>query len=604
MSESGVSPNQSATPSSGSDVIATPAKARPDLRLLVPTIVLVLFWAVTEASYRLEMGMFYRFLTRMVTLLVFLLFFLAWGFTRRHFTFGQRLFAFVMILGSMFVGGAIGHPATGTFATAMMGLPIVLTLSLAWLWMTRRRVATIELAGIGAACVAVFGMIALLRWDGMDGRQRALMSWRWTPSPEEQFLQQTSQPAVAGTVGQTVLEETADDWSSFRGGSREGEVRGVALGDWSQGIPKEVWRRRVGPAWSSIIAIGDYLFTQEQRDKREAVVCYEAATGKEVWVHSPEDSADRFEDSLSGTGPRATPTFHAGRLYTYGAKGHLDCLDAMTGKSFWTKSLFAITGAAVPQWGAATSPTIVDDKVLVFVGGKQGNSLLALDRQNGEQLWQAGGGPTSYSTPQVMTIAGVRQIVMHDDAGLRGLQVEDGKLLWDHPSPNAGSFQPMLQPHLLGNDHLLVNWDSGLLYLKLNKTDGKWNAEPQWASNRMKPSFNEFFIHKGYIYGLDDGILACVDVEKGQRVWKRGRYGFGQMLLLPEIDELLVLSEQGDVIRVAADPKEHREIARFKAVEGKTWNHPLLARGRLVVRNSEEMACFDITPPTTTARLD
>lgn len=378
----------------------------------------------------------------------------------------------------------------------------------------------------------------------------------------------------------------------------------MSLGDWSQQLPKEVWRRRVGPAWSSIIAIGDYLFTQEQRDKREAVVCYEAATGKEVWVHSPEDSADRFEDSLSGTGPRATPTFYAGRLYAYGAKGNLDCLDAMTGKSFWTKSLFTITGATVPQWGAATSPTIVDDKVLVFVGGKQGKSLLALDRQSGEQLWQAGGGTTSYSTPQVMTIAGVRQVVMHDDAGLRGLQIEDGKVLWDHPSPNAGSFQPMLQPHLLGDDHLLVNWDSGLLYSKLSNTAGKWNAEPQWASNRMKPSFNEFVIHKGHIYGLDDGILACVDVEKGQRVWKRGRYGFGQMLLLPEIDELLVLSEQGDVIRVAADPTAHREIARFKAVEGKTWNHPLLARGRLVVRNSEEMACFDVTPPTTTARLD
>lgn len=211
MSESRESPNESKIPSSGSEAITNSAKARPDLRLLIPTIVLIVFWAVTEASYRLEMGMFYRFLTRMLTLLVFLLFFMAWGFSRRHFTFGQRLFAFVMILGAMFVGGALGHPATGTFATAMMGLPIVLTLSIGWLWMTRRRAATVELAGIGAACVAVFGIISLLRWDGMDGRQRALMSWRWTPSPEEQFLQQTSQPAVARVVEQTVLEETADD---------------------------------------------------------------------------------------------------------------------------------------------------------------------------------------------------------------------------------------------------------------------------------------------------------------------------------------------------------------------------------------------------------
>ncbi|MDB5344564.1 MAG: outer membrane protein assembly factor BamB [Schlesneria sp.] len=581
---------------------------RPPLKLLVPTLVLIIYWVVTEASYRLEMGMFYRFITRMIVLLLFLLFFLAWGFSRRHFTFGQRLSAFIMMIGTMFVAGAVGHPATGTAATAMMGLPIVITLSIAWLWLTRRSRFTVELAGIGLACVAVFGTISLLRWDGMDGRQRALLTWRWTPNPEERFLQQASQPpavvAAQATADQPVLEESAEDWSSFRGGNREGEVRGVRFSDWNQSPPKEVWRRRVGPGWSSIIAIGDYLFTQEQRDKREAVVCYDAATGHEVWVHSSDGSADRFEDSLSGTGPRATPTFHEGRIYAYGAKGSLDCMDAMTGKSHWAKSLFAITGAAVPQWGSATSPAVIDDKVLVFVGGKQGNSLLALDRKTGDQLWQAAGGTTSYSTPQVMTIADRRQIVMHDDAGLRGLQLEDGKVLWDHPSPNAGSFQPMLQPHLLANDRLLVNWDSGLLCLKISSTDDKWQTESQWTSNRLKPSFNEFAIHKGYIYGLDDGILACADLEKGQRIWKRGRYGFGQMLLLPEIDELLVLSEQGEVIRVAADPTELRELGRFKAIEGKTWNHPMLAHGRLIVRNSEEMACFAVTLPTVTANLD
>jgi hypothetical protein len=162
----------------------------------------------------------------------------------------------------------------------------------------------------------------------------------------------------------------------------------------------------------------------------------------------------------------------------------------------------------------------------------------------------------------------------------------------------------MLQPHLLGEDHLLVNWDSGLLYLRLRNTDAKWQVESVWTSNRMKPSFNEFAVHKGYVYGLDDGILACVNLETGQRVWKRGRYGFGQMLLLPEIDELLVLSEKGEVIRVAADPTEHREIARFKAIEGKTWNHPLLTHDHLVVRNSEEMACFHLVPSAAAKPVD
>lgn len=587
----------------------TIASVRPPLKLLVPTLVLIVFWIVTETSYRLEMGMFYRFITRVIAMLLLFLFFLIWGFTRRHYSFGQRLAAFLMIMGTMFLAGAVGHATTGIPATAMIGLPIVLTASIAWLWFTRRRGVRLEFTGIGLACVLVFGTISLLRWDGMDGRQRAQLSWRWTPSREERFLQQSPQSSVAVVAEriatpETVLEETAADWNSFRGGLREGEVRDVKFGDWSQSPPREAWRRRVGPAWSSVIAIGDYLFTQEQRDKREATICYDAATGNEVWVHSPNNPADRFDDALSGTGPRATPTFHDNRIYAYGAKGHLDCLNAVTGKPHWDKSLFEMTGAKVPQWGSATSPTIVDDLVLVFVGGKQSNSLLALDRITGEQRWQAPGGTVSYSSPQVMTLAGTRQIIMHDDAGLSGLQIEDGKVLWTHPSPNAGSFQPMLQPHLIGEDQLLVNWDAGLLCLKFQNTDGKWQIDPVWTSNRMKPSFNEFAIHKGYIYGLDDGILACADLQKGQRTWKRGRYGFGQMLLLPELNELLVLTEQGDVVRVAADSKEHREIGRFKAIEGKTWNHPLLAHGRLIVRNSEEMACFEITPPVSTANKD
>lgn len=573
---------------------------RPSLKLVVPTIALLIYWGVTEASYQLEMGMFYRFITRVIALLLLLLFFLGWGLTRRHFTVRQRLIAFVTIIGTMFVGGALGHSSTGTFATAMMGLPLVITSSILWLWGTRHRGARVELAGIGIASVLIFGFISLLRWDGLDGRQRTELSWRWTPSPEEQFLRNGNHPVAATIAPQTaVLEESASDWSSFRGGAREGVVTGVQLGDWSESVPRERWRRRVGPGWSSVIAVGDYLFTQEQRGDSEAVVSYSAATGDEVWVHLPSETHERFDDSLSGAGPRSTPTFHEGRIYAYGAKGRLECLDAATGKSYWAHSLFTLASASVPQWGAATSPIIVDDKVVVFVGGKQDNGLLAFDRLTGERLWNAPGGTISYSSPQLLTLAGERQIVIHDDAGLNGIRVDDGKVLWSHASPNAGSFQPMLQPHQIDGDRLLVNWDSGLLCLQIHRDGDTWRSEELWKSNRLKPSFNEFVIFGEHIFGLDDGILCCVDLQRGQRLWKRGRYGFGQMLLLPDSRELLILSERGVVVRVAADSHEHRELGQFKAIEGKTWNHPTLAHGSLIVRNSEEMASFDIANLTT-----
>jgi outer membrane protein assembly factor BamB len=579
-----------------------PQVVRSGLRLVVPTLVLVAYWALTEASYRIEAGMFYRFVTRIILLLSMSIYFLGWGLTRRHFTFVQRSLIFAMVLAGVIVGGIAGHPSTGIIPTAMIGVPIVLSLSIAWLWVSRHLGARMELTGIGFMIVAVFSVISQLRWDGLDGRQRTELSWRWTPSAEERFLQQAdARPSTSALSIHPPLVESAADWPSFRGGSRESVVVGVELCDWAANPPRELWRRRIGPGWSSVIAIDDRLFTQEQRVEKEAVVCYDASTGQETWVHIPQSGGERFNESLSGTGPRATPTFHDNRIYAYGATGTFECLDAVTGELIWSHLLFSEFDAAVPQWGSASSPTIVDDLVVVFAGGKNGNSLLAFDRKSGELRWRAPGSRVSYSSPQVMTIVNVRQIVMHDTEGLRGLTIAEGKILWKHLSPYAVSFEPMLQPHLIDNDRLIVNWDAGLICFKVGRDGENWNLEEVWKSNKMKPSFNDFAIHDGHIYGLDDGILCCIDLIKGQRQWKRGRYGFGQLLMLPEQNELLVLTERGDVVRVALDHNELREIGSFKAIEGKTWNHPILVRGKLIVRNGEEMACFDIAASTATA---
>ena len=590
--ESNLLPNNSST---AGDVVPGTPLLRPPLRLVAPTLVLVLYWVLTEASFRVEMGMFYRFVSRMALLVAMLLYFLGWGFTRRHFTVLQRLLAFVMILTAMFVAGAGGHQSTGVFAAALIGLPIVISLSVAWLWISRHRAPRVELSGIGIVSIVVFGCIALLRWDGLDGRQRTELSWRWTPSPEERFLKQDLvKPAISADDRRPVLRESPADWVSFRGGEKESVVVGVELQDWSATPPREIWRRRVGPGWSSIIAVGDELFTQEQRGDKEAVVCYDAKTGQEIWIHSPSDAGGRFEEKLSGTGPRATPAYHENRIYVFGATGNFECLDVATGELHWSHLLFSMTGASIPQWGSASSPTIVDDLVVVFVGGQHDNSLLAFDRLSGKPRWQSGGGGVSYSSPQVMTIAGERQIVMHDNEGLNGIQIQDGKRLWKHAGPPAVGFEPMIQPHLIPQDRLIINWDSGLLCLQVRRVSETWKTDEVWKSTRMKPSFNDFAIHGDQIYGLDDGIFCCVDLSNGQRKWKRGRYGFGQLLMLQDLNEILVLTERGEIVRVAIDPNEHRELGRFKAIEGKTWNHPLLAHGRLIVRNGEEIACFAV----------
>ncbi len=588
------------TPAASLDVDPKPLPAsaaqRRPLSLWLPTLALVGYWIVDEGGRHIDLAMFHRFISRFIALLVLLLFFLAWGFTRRHFSFKQRLAAFAIIVGTMIVAGLAADPTVHVFGMGMMGLPIVLTLATLWLWVTRQRSSRVELAGIAVASLVVFGTIALLRWDGLDGLQRSQMSWRWTPTAEQQFLTaHKARGKSAETTSVTVpTDVTVADWTSFRGGERENVVAGVHLGDWDAASPKELWRRRIGPAWSSFIAIGDALLTQEQRGAHEAVVCYSAKDGSEIWAHL---SDDRFEETLSGTGPRATPSAAKDRVVAYGAKGELVCLDLATGQLIWSHDVLGDTSAAVPQWGLSISPLIVDDLVVVFSGGKDDQGLVAYDLATGEPKWHSAAGTMTYSSPQVMTVGGVRQIVMQDEQSLSGYDIADGRRIWTHPSPNAGSFQPMIQPHLVGDDRLIVGWGSGTLSLQVTRDDDAWKLVELWSSNRLKPGFNDFIIHDGHIYGLDDGILCCVDVETGKRVWKDGRYGFGQMLFLADTNELLIVTEKGDVVRVAASPEGLQENGSFHAIDGKTWNHPIIAHGRLVLRNAEEMACFKLAEP-------
>ncbi|MGC1272345.1 MAG: PQQ-binding-like beta-propeller repeat protein [Planctomycetaceae bacterium] len=569
------------------------ATARPSLRLWWPTLALVAYWIVVEGGHRIELAMFPRFISRMIALLSLMVFFLVWGFTRRHFTVRQRLAAFALIVGGMIAAGLAGDETTGLFGTAMLGVPIVLTFSTLWLWLTRSGSAGRELAGIGVASLLVFGTIALLRWDGLDGRQRTQLAWRWTPTAEERFLNELDETTNSTLRKDAAPIEVGDgDWASFRGGDRESVVAGVTLADWSISPPSELWRHRVGPGWSSLIAVGDVLITQEQRGDQEAVVCYRADGGSEVWAHT---SDDRFEEALSGTGPRATPTAVDDKIVSYGAKGRLDCLDASTGNALWSRNVLEESGATVPMWGLSISPLIVDGLAVVFAGGKEDQGLLAFDLATGEPAWRTAGGTMTYSSPQVMAVDGVRQIVMQDEQALYGVDVADGRRLWSHPSPSAGSFQPMIQPHLVDGDRLIVGWGNGILCLQVRLEGESWQTAEQWTSNRLKPGFNDVIIDDSHIYGLDDGILCCVDVNDGKRLWKAGRYGFGQMLFLPEQRELLILTEKGEVVRVSATPEGHRELGRFKAIDGKTWNHPIIAHGRLVVRNGEEIACFELT---------
>lgn len=458
----------------------------------------------------------------------------------------------------------------------------------------------------------------LLRTEGITGSGSAEFAWRWSETSEQQLLARTADepllppptPAPTETAEQPIRAEVADaptnvpaipdpteippalepaptgaDWSGFRGPHRDSVIRGMQIEtDWSQSPPVELWRRPIGPGWSSFAVRGDLLYTQEQRGEHEIVACHNMTTGEPVWMHR---DAVRFWESLGGAGPRATPTLSGGRLYTFGATGILNALNAGDGTVLWSRNAAADAEAKVPEWGFSSSPLVIGDLVIVAVPGQ----LVAYDLATGDLRWLGPKGGDGYSSPHLATIDGVSQILLMSGTGAASVAPADGKLLWEHPWPTSAR---IVQPALTADGDVLMSAgeSSGVRRVAISHGPGGWTAEERWTSFRLKPYFNDFVIHKGHAYGFDGRILASIDLQDGERKWKGGRYGHGQLVLLPDQDLLLVLSEQGELALVKATPNQFTELATFPAIAGKTWNHPVLAGDTLLLRNGQEMAAF------------
>ena len=398
------------------------------------------------------------------------------------------------------------------------------------------------------------------------------------------------QTGHAGTSRAGAAVDPGADWPGFRGPGRDGVVRGVRIKtDWSASPPVQMWRQPIGPGWSSFAVRGDLFYTQEQRGAEEIVACYRVSTGKPVWRHR---DAVRFWESNAGAGPRATPTISNGRVYAFGATGILNALDASNGAVVWSRDVATDTKRQVPDWGFSSSPLVVDDMVIVAASG----TLAAYDIASGKTRWVGPAHGGSYSSPHLMTIDGVAQVVLLSPPGAISVTPSDGTLLWEHTYAGGA----IVQPAITADGNVLINaivstGGIGIRRLAVaHKSDG-WSAEERWTSNGLKPYFNDFVLHKGHAFGFDGSILACIDLEDGKRKWKGGRYGNGQLVLLPDQDLLLVLTEEGELALVSATTDQFKELARFKAIEGKTWNHPVLVGDVLLVRNGEEMAAFRLS---------
>jgi outer membrane protein assembly factor BamB len=441
--------------------------------------------------------------------------------------------------------------------------------------------------------------VGSIRKVDFSGDMVPLVLFRWQTDPRAQLLayqqSQSEAPLEEEAVKETTFKDDLTDYPEYRNRARDGVARGPDLApSWTDKPLEErqLWRHPCGGGYAGVAVAGHFAVTIEQRDENEAIVCYDAATGRERWVHS---YPAHFHD-FRAEGPMATPTLVGGDVYSLGGTGRLVCLRLATGKVKWEVDILADN--KILTWGMSGSPLVYDDVVVVSPGEQRkertGNAVIAYDRKTGERVWSAGSSTGGYSSPMLATLCGQRQVVVFEGKALTGYDPAGGGELWSTPWLAQNDIN-VAQPLILEGDRLFVSsrYANRCAMVHLVKEKDQIMPEEEWHNAALRCPFCSPVLYKGLIYGLDEGLLRCLNPKDGRRVWDGKRYGQGQ--LLRSKDLILILSEKGELCLVRAAAEKSAELTRVKVLPGdKTWNCPCLANGKAYVRNHLEMACYDL----------
>lgn len=533
------------------------------------------------------------FVFQMLAPLVGFLIFAIWALLLSRANWKERLGLIACFVFPAIAAGYFTHPKTAVMLW-IYGVPgVLIATTLVYRWLAAAPSAR-RMTAVGIAASLLWSIFPFFRVDGINGSYRPELAMRWTP--EFDGTLESGEVQVASAVAEPFAPEpTATDWPRFRGSDQDGRVVGYSTAlNWDDGPLDLKWKIDIGPGWGSFAAVGNRLFTQEQRGENECITCLNAETGETIW-RSVDPT--RFDETVSGPGPRSTPTYDAGVLYSYGSHAKLASLDAATGNVLWSRDLMDEFDAKLPMWGFSNSPLIVDTDagklVVIQAGGSAEHGLCAFNADDGTLVWEFASKGENYSSAQHAEIDGESFVLFLSEIGLIGLDPNSGKTVWEY-TPEHWVKAAMVQPRQIAENDILVPIGDAdhMTRITVRREDDAWSVEEVWSSRHLKPSFNDFVVHDGYAYGFDQNILACINLENGKREWKRGRYGFGQLILLADAGQLIVAAEQGELVLLNATPEGHEEVGTIEALEGKTWNHPIFANNHLFHRNGTAAVCY------------
>jgi outer membrane protein assembly factor BamB len=380
------------------------------------------------------------------------------------------------------------------------------------------------------------------------------------------------------------------DWPQWRGPDRDGVSRETGLlRAWPPEGPKKLWQKEAGGGYSSFAVAAGQVYTLLQDGPDEAAVCWNAKTGEQLW---------RFKypcqyKNGQGSGPRSTPWVDGDRIYTVGATGILHCLKTSNGEKLWRHDLSDEFHGPVPMWGVSFSPLVEGDLVLANPGGPNGNSVVAFHKITGDVAWKKLSDPAAYSSPVVATIAGKRQILFFTGDGLESVAPADGAPLWQFPWDTR--FRANVATPIVVGNYVFISsgYDKGCALLEVSTADdGLLQAKSVYEHNRMRNHFATSVYYQEHLYGFDDLTLVCMNFRTGKTLWKKKDFKKGSLLVAD--GRLIILGESGRLALAEATPEEYKEISSFEFSRKKCWTVPVLANGRLYVRDEEKIVCYDL----------
>ncbi len=402
----------------------------------------------------------------------------------------------------------------------------------------------------------------------------------------------------------------AGEWNQHRGPfSNNSSDESVYSPNWLSSPTAVEWKSETPLGFSSFTTYDDSAFTliaEEDEDglMREICISLDLKTGKRQWSthlgimdYKAGGGNSGASDNKGGDGPRSTPSVLDGKVWVYDSDMSLHCLSARDGKLIWRINILKEHSGINPRWENASSPLIVDDLVIIYGGGPE-ESFLAFDKNSGKVKWKTGSELATHATPILTKIHGVEQVIFFCQSGLVSLLPKSGKELWrqEFPYKVSTAASPVVAGELV---YCSAGYGVGAGLYKISKQGTKFSSSQVWRKpNDVINHWSTPVYHDGHLYGMfsfkkyGDGPLQCVELKTGRVKWSAEGYGPGNVILAG--NNLLALSDKGELSVVAASSSHYKQLARKKLITGKCWSTPTLSKGKVLVRSTEEAVCLSV----------